>query len=232
MDSGPEVIVLAGFDEAAPELLERFGEFAPEWQEEAPVDWVEETHKAWPPRQVGARIFLAPPWSEEPTPAGRVRVIHNPGMASGTGEHPCTQLALMAIENTVWPGCTVADIGTGSGILAIAAKKLGAARVIALDSDEQPLPTAHENFDLNHTTGLLACGSADCIAPAACDVVVANISETVLLAIMDELLRILKPGGKLILTGFPEWQLAAFQSVLENASVTALNDWRCVVSSS
>ena len=81
---------------------------------------------------VGERLFLAPPWSEETVPDGRVRLIHNPGLACGTGEHPCTQMALAAMERIVKPGDRVADIGTGSGILAIGAALLKAGQLSLL----------------------------------------------------------------------------------------------------
>lgn len=229
LESGDDTILLAGFEEPSNEIADHFAELSPEWEQEEPVDWVEQTRRAWPPREVGRRIFLAPHWSDVPTPEGRVRIVHNPGMASGTGEHPCTQLALQALEATLHPGDTVADIGTGSGILAIAAAKLGASIVIAVDTDSDSLQTALENFELNELHANVALGSADCIANGSCNAVVANISGTVLLAIFDELLRILAGGGRLILTGFPEWELATFQKLLPHATVTASNEWRCVV---
>lgn len=151
------------------------------WKEDESIDWVAETQRTWKARQVGERIFLAPPWNDEPTPGGRFRLIHNPGLASGTGEHPCTQLALAALEQCVAAGCRVIDVGTGSGILAIAALLSGAASAVGLDPDEMALGVARENHRLNDRSPLLAAGSAECLADGCADITVANISATVLL---------------------------------------------------
>ncbi len=230
LDYGGEVLLIAGFEDDVdqPRLSKEFAAYSPEWQEEEAIDWVQRTHDAWPAREVGDHLFLAPPWASEPTPSGRVRVVHNPGLASGTGEHPCTQLALQALEETVQPGCTVADIGTGSGILAIASMRLGARQAVATDLDETSLQTAGENFEANELPARLVLGSAECLVDECADITVANISGTVLLAIMDDLLRITRPGGQLILTGLPEWELAPFERLFPGAAVTAMNEWRCL----
>ncbi len=174
-------------------------------------------------------MYLAPPWSEEPTPGGRQRVIQNPGQASGTGEHPCTQLALEALESVVFAGCKTLDVGTGSGVLAIAALTLGAAIAVGVDPDASALETARENFQLNGLTPLLAVGSADCIADEWSDVTVANISATVLLAIADELLRVTAPNGVLVLTGFPRSEAGALSEFLPGSEITYSGDWACLV---
>ncbi len=129
------LMLMAGFEknDARDELLQRFGRFSPAWIHEADTDWVQETQRAWPGQRAGTRLFLAPPWCGEITPPGRERVVHNPGLACGTGDHPCTQLALEALERVVTRACSIADIGTGSGILAIAALRLGAATAFGLD---------------------------------------------------------------------------------------------------
>ncbi|HEY3939259.1 MAG TPA: 50S ribosomal protein L11 methyltransferase, partial [Bryobacteraceae bacterium] len=151
VEQGASVTLIAGFEtnERRAGLLRALAAFAPEWSAEKTTDWFEETRRAWPGRSIGERLFLAPPWCREATPAGRERVVHNPGLACGTGEHPCTRLALIALETSVTPGCRVMDAGTGSGILAIAALKLGAAVAVGLDLDEASLGAARENFSLN-----------------------------------------------------------------------------------
>ncbi len=103
------------------------------------------------------------------------------------------------------------DVGAGSGILAIAALRLGAAFAMGIDIDQEALfGAAVENFTLNGFAPMLAVGSADAVKTAAADVTVANINGTVLVYLADDLLRITNPQGKLILTGFPEWELPAF----------------------
>jgi ribosomal protein L11 methyltransferase len=123
----------------------------------------------------------------------------------------------------------VVDIGTGSGILAIAARQLGASLAIGIDPDEQGLLVARDNFRLNELPALLAAGFADAVASEWADVTVANISGTVLLDVMDELLRITKPGGVLVLTGFTEAELSAFQSLVSRGRVLSSGEWRCLI---
>lgn len=230
MDYGDTAVLLAGFENNSNRaaLLERFALYTPEWEHEERTDWVAYTKEAWPPRSVGQRFFLAPPWCEQPTPPNRHRIVHNPGLACGTGEHPCTQLALEALEACVTLGHTVLDIGTGSGILVIAALRLGAAAAIGIDTDEATLQAAKENFALNQLVATLAVGSADIIHAEVADVTVANISATVLLSLADDLLRVTKPGGALILTGFPESEASLLESLFPGATISALNEWRCL----
>jgi ribosomal protein L11 methyltransferase len=225
------VALIAGFaDEIDRDWLSaEFIWYQPQWEQEADIDWVVATQQAWPARQVGERIFLAPVWNTVATPDGRVRVIHNPGSASGTGEHPCTQLALESLEKCVRKDYVVVDVGTGSGILSVAALKLGARAAVGLDTDLEALRTARENHDLNHLCARLAAGSVDCIAPEVADVVVANISGTVLLSIADELLGMLRPEGWLILTGFPESELAVLQAAFGKGEASGMNEWRCLI---
>jgi ribosomal protein L11 methyltransferase len=231
LDYGEKTRLIAGFEnnECRGELLQKFAAYSPEWEQEDGTDWVQYLHDAWPPRQVGQHIFLAPPWSEDPTPPGRVRVVHNPGLACGTGEHPCTQLALAAIEENVTPGARVVDIGAGSGVLAIAALRLGAGSVAAADIDEAAIRAARENFDLNILSGSLVVGSADCLRDGCAEVTIANINGTVLLTILEDLIRVTVPGGRLILTGFPEAELRYFRNLFPGSAVTAMGEWRCVV---
>jgi ribosomal protein L11 methyltransferase len=133
------------------------------------VDWVARTEEAFPPLLVGERFFLAAPWRTEPTPPGRLRLVINPGAQCGTGYHRCTQLCLEAMEKLIQPGDSVLDVGSGSGILSLAAKLLGAGRVVACDIDPEaarPVP--------------FFVGSVDAVRSGAFDVVVANINEDVL----------------------------------------------------
>lgn len=230
IDLGDAVLLIAGFEanDLRSELLARFAAYSPEWDQEDAIDWVEETYRAWPAREVGRRLFLAPPWSKEVTPIGRERIVHNPGLACGTGEHPCTQLALLALEEHLRPGSRVVDIGTGSGLLAIAALRLGAAWAIGIDRDEAALRAARENFELNRLSASLAAGSADCLASHCSDLTVANISGTVLLSIANDLLRMARKGAWLILTGFTEAELPIIKQTFGTGTVTTLNEWRCL----
>ncbi len=210
------------------ELIESLGRFEPVWQALPPTDWEEQTRHAWPGRAIGNRLFLAPPWSVEETPAGRLRVIHNPGLACGTGEHPCTQLALEALETHVKPDDVVADIGTGSGILAIAALRLGARFAVGADTDEAALRVAQENFLLNQLAPRLVAGSSDCLREGCASLTVANLNGSILLSLLPDLIRITRPGGRLILTGFTEAEMGAFVHLFPRADVSASGPWRCL----
>ncbi len=230
LDEDDRVTLIACFEtnEHRAELLTQFSTYSPHWYAEDAIDWAAVSRDAWPAREVGQRLFLAPPWSKAPTPRGRYRIVHNPGLACGTGEHPCTQLALLALEGCVRPGCTVVDIGTGPGILAIAALHLGATRSIGLDIDCAGLLSARENFDLNALTPQLICGSADSLADASSDVTVANISATVLLSIWDDFLRITRRPGCLIVTGFPKAESQRISDLLPGAKLFELEGWSCL----
>jgi ribosomal protein L11 methyltransferase len=232
LSNGESTTLIAFFEtnEARDVLLEQFSSFSPHWAHEPDTDWVHETRLSWPGRQVGSQFFLAAPWCEAPTPAGRLRLIHNPGLACGTGEHPCTRLALEALEKTVSPGSVMADVGTGSGILAIAALHLGVAVAVGLDNDESALAAARQNFELNHLPANLVAGSADCLAAGSVDILVANINASVLLALADDLLIVVRPNGILILTGFPDNELETVGTVFPPAEVSHQEGWSCIIS--
>jgi ribosomal protein L11 methyltransferase len=173
----------------------RFGEPHPAPQ----VDWVAKVQAAWSALEVGEKFFVAPPWNTDPTPPGRFRLEINPGLQCGTGQHPCTQLCLAAMERHVRPGDRVLDVGSGSGILSIAARMLGAAVVIACDIDAaaaRPVPFFQ--------------GSVDAVRSASFDVVVANISEDVIGVMLPDLERV---APVRILSGFQD----------------SAGEWTCVV---
>ncbi len=222
-------ILLAGFEEERSRdvLLSQLADYAPVWQEDS-TNWTSVTEKAWPGRAIGEKLFLAPPWCSEPTPPARVRIVHNPGLASGTGEHPCTQLILESLERRMAPGTKMLDVGTGSGILSLAALQLGAGFALGIDSDADALQTARENWELNGLPPTLAAGSADCIADGWADMTAANISGTVLMAILDDLLRVTRPGGFLVLSGFTDGEASAFLRLFPDAEQSTREGWSCL----
>jgi ribosomal protein L11 methyltransferase len=226
--SGTQLIACFETNEARESLLVQFAAYSPHWKQEDVTDWVLVAQESWPAREVGRRFFVAPPWNQEPTPAGRIRLIQNPGLACGTGDHPCTQLALIALENAVNAKARVADIGSGSGILTIGATLLGARFAVGVDADESASAAALQNFALNGLEPAIFTGSADCLATGAFDVVAANISSTVVLAIFDEILRIAKPGATVILTGFSTAEAKTFEPLIAATWVAEMGDWACV----
>jgi ribosomal protein L11 methyltransferase len=163
---------------------ERFGAV----RESPAVDWAQRNYDAWPPLLVGEKFFVVAPWRTDPTPPGRLRLELNPGMQCGTGQHPCTQLCLEAMERVVRPGDSVLDVGTGSGILSIAARLLGAGRVAACDIDPEAARVVP-----------FFVGSVNAVRSGAFDVVVANINESVVEDLHPEFVRV---AGRRILSGF------------------------------
>ena len=164
-------------------------------------DWGEGWKKDFRPLDVG-RVRVRPSWIDEPTPTGAVEVVLDPGMAFGTGTHPTTSLCLAALSDliTARPGASVLDVGTGSGLLAIAARKLGAGRVAANDEDPVAVRVAGENAERNGAALELTVDPVEAIA-GTFDVVVANILANVLVALAPALAAKLAPGGVLLLSG-------------------------------
>lgn len=178
-----------GFVDAFFEDAETASEFG-EPHEIEDVDWVERTHEAFPPLLVGEKFFLAAPWRTEPTPPGRIRLVVNPGAQCGTGYHRCTQLCLEAMEKLIRPGDSVLDVGSGSGILSLAARLLGAGRIVSCDID--PDATGPENFFV---------GSVDAVRSGTFDLVVANINEDVIGSMRPDFERV---APSRILSGFQD----------------------------
>jgi ribosomal protein L11 methyltransferase len=201
-------------DDAEAQLMsEKFGVPAKVWDD---IDWVAKGREDIEPMLVGERFFLVPQWRDDPTPAGRLRIEINNGLAFGTGRHETTRLCLEFLEQLVKPGMTVIDIGTGSGILAHGAALLGATTVIACDIDPLAVEVAAAG-------GLNAfIGSAPAIASGRADLLVANISPEALRELADEFPRLLKPGGHAILSGVEAQDQLPFQTIATHAEA----EWR------
>ena len=206
---------------SAPDLLDRFAPFQPQLRQEGDVDWEQATRDAWPAMLVGERFFLAPSWNTDPTPEGRVRLEIHPGMACGTGWHPCTQLCLEALEHHVRPGMTVLDVGSGSGILSDAARLLGAARVIGCDVDFDAVQIARERVNVP-----MFGGSASAVRASMADVIVANISSGSAEMLAYEFDRVGREDSILILSGFEEDDLPEGYPPGE---LLRRDGWACVI---
>src|ERR1700733_1378937 len=180
-------------------------------------DWVAFAHEFLVPMKIGERIFVCPEWRDDPTPPGRIRIVVNAGLAFGTGAHETTRLCLESIERHWKSGMTVADVGTGSGILAEAAVKLGAGQVWANDNDPDAVAVARENFERAGVEVSLSIGSADAFPENLADIVVANISPAWIADLAADWVRILKPAGIAILSGFEANDLPRVSAALEAA---------------
>jgi ribosomal protein L11 methyltransferase len=205
------------------------------------ADWAHAWKAHYHPFRLGRRLWIEPSWvTDEATQAdaGDVVLTLDPGMAFGTGLHPTTQMCLQALEQFVTPGMHVLDVGTGSGILAIAAAKLGATAVLAVDTDQVAIETASENVRQNDVSSrvVVQAGSLKDVAAREWDLVVVNILAPVIASMLrqDTLLDYLVPGGRLILSGIIAEQKDIVAGALADAGgvielTLAIRDWLALV---
>ncbi len=184
------------------------------------------------PRHFGNRLWVCPTGVAAPAPDAVV-VQLDPGLGFGTGAHPTTALCLRWLAQNPPVGGEVIDWGCGSGILAVAAARLGARRVWALDIDPQALTATADNAARNGVSDCLRVMPADSRpASLAADLILANILAPVLVALAPQLLDALRPGGALLLSGLLESQvsevLAGFGATLRFAAPTVDQGWACV----
>jgi ribosomal protein L11 methyltransferase len=198
-------------------------------------DWAVSWREFFGPVDYGGRLVIVPSWVEKDLPAGKEPIRLDPGQAFGTGHHETTRLCLAALEEYVQPGARVLDVGTGSGVLAIAAVKLGAASVLAIDVDPVAVRVAEENCVANGVaaaveirTGTLAGDEGEF------DTVVANISTQANLAFLAAYSRVLADGGALLLSGILEEDAARFREAAPAAGLATVDmrldrDWSLLV---
>ncbi len=163
-------------------------------------DWSKKWKEKWTVTHVTDRIAVVPSWLRYTPKENEVTITLDPGCAFGTGTHQTTQLCMKALEKYLKEGDTVADIGTGSGILAILAKKMGAHKVYGCDNDETVIDVAKENAEINGVDVKFELNTADKITTQY-DFVCANILHFVLAEIMGDLKNITKPSGLISLSG-------------------------------
>lgn len=162
------------------------------------ADWVTLTQRQFEPIQAGERLWIVPTWHAPPRPDA-INIVLDPGAAFGTGSHPTTKLCLAWLEASVRPGDTVLDYGCGSGILAIAALKLGAGDALAVDVDPLALQAAQYNAERNGVR--LAVYDAATTLPRAARITVANILANPLRMLAPLIAAHTEPGGSIALSG-------------------------------
>jgi len=203
----------------------------------AEQDWVRLTQSQFEPIPIGERLLITPSWHAEaaqaPTNRGRLRIELDPGLAFGTGSHPTTRLCLEWLEQNLRGGESVIDYGCGSGILAIAAARLGAQSVIAIDIDVQALISTQSNAQANPPTDqLIEIRSTEDPRPEAVDVVVANILSMPLKLLAPVLIELVQAGGTLVLSGVLERQAdevaSAYAPRLPLTVVAERDGWVCL----
>jgi ribosomal protein L11 methyltransferase len=205
--------------------------------EEVPDDawatvWKDHFH-AFP---VGRRLWVVPTWERPALPVGALPIRLDPGMAFGSGLHATTQLCLGLLEAHLRPGDTVADVGTGSGILAIAAAKLGASRVRAVDHDPAAVEVARANVLQNGVGDTVTVVGGDLLDPVVVpvDVILANLTADLLLIVAPQIAARLRPAGRAILSGIAdvreeEVRRALTACGLAVTGASAAEEWRALV---
>lgn len=199
-------------------------------------DWAETWKRGLAPRAVTDRILVRPSWTPAPTGSPPIEIVIDPGMAFGTAEHGTTRGCLRLLDRVVRAGDRVLDVGAGSGILAIAAARLGASAVVAIEADALACEALRENLALNGVEGRVRCveamvGPDDLAALGPVAGVVANIESGPLMALMAGFVRALAPGGWLVLSGIMahEWatvRAAAEREGLRLREVDEDGEWR------
>jgi ribosomal protein L11 methyltransferase len=173
-------------------------------------DWVRKTHEQFQPVCITPRLWIVPSWCE-PVDAAAVNLRLDPGLAFGTGTHPTTRLCLRWLAATLAACETVLDYGCGSGILAIAAAKLGAAAVTGTDVDPQSIIASRDNAKLNAVEARFDLPGA--IGAGAYDVVVANILANPIILLAPLLAARVRSGGRILLSGILDAQAAEVEAV-------------------
>ncbi|NBI66503.1 50S ribosomal protein L11 methyltransferase [Pseudoflavonifractor sp. 60] len=194
-------------------------------------DWAYSWQKYYRPLEVGRRLYVVPDWlREEPIPPGRVPFYLNPGLTFGTGSHASTQLCLEGVEEHTAPGCSVLDLGCGSGILSIAALVLGAESAAAVDIDPKAVDVAYENAALNgigrdrytvRAGNVLADRAlAAELARRRYHLVLANIVADVIIPLAPQVPGLLEKGGVFLCSGIIDARTGEVEAALKQAGLT------------
>jgi ribosomal protein L11 methyltransferase len=203
-------------DDVAPEL---------EWRWQADEDWAVEWKRGLRPRRVSPRIVVKPTWTTWEPAEGEIVIDIDPQMAFGTGEHATTRGCLRLLDASLRPGDRVLDVGSGSGILSIAAARLGAASVVAVEPDPDANLNARENLQrggVGERVRLIeGLADRDLLLPLApFDVVAANILSGVIRPLLPTFREVLAPGGRLVVSGNLDRERDA---VLDDAAAAGLH---------
>ena len=207
------------------------------------MDYEESWKDSYPPQPIGKKLLVLPYWLADTDTDGRLPVILDPGLTFGTGAHPSTQMVMEAMEDLVHPGHHCLDLGSGSGILSIAALRLGAQTAIGIDIDPKAEDIARENalyngFTAPEFTALTGNVTADKALMARLseqeyDVVLVNIVADVIIGLAPTLPAFLSPKTRLICSGILDSRLEDVKSALTAAGITVTGvrqkeDWRCI----
>ena len=187
----------------------------------ADQDWVRQSQAQFGPIRVSGRLWIVPTWHQPPADAGIVLRV-DPGLAFGTGSHPSTRLVLRCLERRLRPRESVLDYGCGSGVLAIAAARLGADEIMGVDIDPQALATTSENASANGAT--IRTSLPDDLPAHRYDVVLANILAGPLVSLAPRLAALTRPGGWIALAGILDAQADEVVTAYSTAFDIAVGD--------
>ncbi|MEY8733577.1 50S ribosomal protein L11 methyltransferase [Peribacillus frigoritolerans] len=167
-------------------------------------EWATAWKKYYNPVKISERFTIVPTWEDyTPVSSDELIIELDPGMAFGTGTHPTTVMCIQALERTVTPGDLVVDVGTGSGVLSIAAALLDAKRIQSLDLDEVAVQSAKQNVEINNVQDRVSVSQGNLLdgVNEQADIVVANILAEVIMRFTDDVAKVVKPGGYFIASG-------------------------------
>ncbi len=235
----PAIASLETYLEGLHDIFPAFGKPTFAITQISDADWGEEWKKYFHPLRIGNNLIVKPTWEPYTAAAGDVVIEIDPGMAFGTGQHHSTAMCLEAMESLITEQLTAAervlDVGTGTGILGIAAARLGARDVLCLDIDEQAVAIAIENAFLNQVAARLKIRHSGIAAlRETFDLILANLTAKLLIEIYADLESGLRPGGYLILSGIIEKQSPEIEKQFSHPPLRLHRlvksaDWRCYV---
>ena len=192
-------------------------------------DWVRLTQQQFEPIRISKKLRISPSWSDV-TDSAEIDIVLDPGLAFGTGSHPTTQLCLRWLEENITRRDSIIDYGCGSGVLGIAARKYGAGRVVCIDIDEDSLVATRYNSERNKVD--LEVHSAERGYHIPADVVIANILPSPLKVLAPLLSRLVKPRGKIVLSGILEDQsqglIDLYSQWFDMSKFQSMDDWVCL----
>lgn len=199
------------------------------WREVGDQDWERAWMDRFQPMQFGRHLWIVPTGMEIPFDPENIEILLDPGLAFGTGTHPTTALCLDWLDEQDVRGAHVVDYGCGSGILGIAAALKGAARIDAVDNDPQALESTRDNAGRNGISSRVSVFIPEEFSETGADIVMANILAGPLVELSQDLLNILRPGGKLVLSGILEEQASqlveAYRAGMQKINITQRDGW-------
>ena len=206
-----------------------------EYQKVKEEDWANNWKKYYKPIKIGEKIIIKPVWENYQPKEGEIVIELDPGMAFGTGEHETTRMCIKALEKYVKPDTTVFDVGCGSGILTIAAAKLGAKMAVGVDLDPVAVDSSKDNIKLNNISNIeVLYGNLLDVVDGKADVVVANILAEVICILTPDVVKALNKGGYFITSGIIHDRVTMVTDKLTECGFEVIEtnkdgEWNCIV---